>query len=368
MNLSLVVMSKDYDKACKQVIQGVLKTVIQLLPVQVNLIEATNLLKSLTSIEWERWVPMNNMNTQEMLTNVALGFVKETISSKLIVNKNIFQPNPRCVLGVLSCIFSYLHAFLLLDDSIYEALQQIAKRSEVLAFTFPNNITDHDFVSTWTYDNMRWLMLEILKAVDAVFQRIVTVAIEPNLMQNFTIPHHLRTDSESTTTTLDNVNDIVMALNKIPDVDPNSTLGVSLTMRRIVTVKNSTTGESAMKKARTGLSSVTSSNTRTNKQNEDKDHKLICAHYWCDTICKNVPCRYSHKPPGTKEEALALCNYCKNYNLLLTNTAKNHCRPLLDEEYKEYLKNKDSLTTKTAIVKSTSKQGRGRGRTVKRVS
>ena len=51
MKLSLVVMSRDSDKACKQVIQGVLKTVIQLLPVQVNLIEATNLLKSLTSIE-----------------------------------------------------------------------------------------------------------------------------------------------------------------------------------------------------------------------------------------------------------------------------------------------------------------------------
>jgi hypothetical protein len=95
MNLSLVVMSRDSDKACKQVIQAVLKSVMQILPVQVNLIEVTNLLKSLTLVEWERWVPMNNLNTQEMLTIVALGFVKETVSSKLPVNKGIFQPNPK---------------------------------------------------------------------------------------------------------------------------------------------------------------------------------------------------------------------------------------------------------------------------------
>ena len=170
---------------------------------------------------------MNNLNTQDMLTIVALGFVKESVSLKLLVNKGIFQPNPKCVLGVLSCIFSYLHAFLLLEEPIYEALQQIAKRSEALAFTFPNNITDKDFISTWTFDNMKWLMLEILKAVDAVFQRIVTEPIEPNIMQNFTIPHHLRTENITATSTLDNVHDIVMALNKIPDVDPNSTLGVS---------------------------------------------------------------------------------------------------------------------------------------------
>jgi hypothetical protein len=177
MNHSLVVMSRDSEKACKQVIQVVLKSVMQILSVQVNLIEATKLLKSLTSIEWERWVQMNNLNTQEMLTIVALAFVKETISSKLPVNEGVFQPNPKFLLGVLSCIFSYLHAFLLLDESIYEALQQNAKRSKVLAFTFPNNITDTEFGSTWTLDNMKWLMLEILKAVDAVFQRIVTVTI-----------------------------------------------------------------------------------------------------------------------------------------------------------------------------------------------
>ena len=62
--------------------------------------------------------------TMEMLTFVAIGSVKETLSSKIPVNKDILQPNPKCVLGVLSCIFSYLHAFLLLEESIYEALQQ----------------------------------------------------------------------------------------------------------------------------------------------------------------------------------------------------------------------------------------------------
>ena len=270
--------------------------------------------------------------TMEMLTIVALGFVKETLSSKIPVNKDVFQPNPKCVLGVLSCIFSYLHAFLLLEESIYEALQQIAKRSEALAFTFPNNIADKDFIGTWTFDNMKWLMLEILKAVDAVFQRIVTEAIEPNIMQNFIIPHHLRTENTTATSTLDNVQDIVMALNKIPDVDPNSTLGVSLTLRRIVTVKDSIMGESAKKKARTETVTVDSSNTRQQKPFKDTDNRVICASYWCDTVCPRSPCIFIHEPPGNKAEATSLYNYCKTNKLLLTNTAKDHCRPWLGLE------------------------------------
>ena len=90
---------------------------------------------------------MNNLNTQEMLSNVALGFVNETLTSKLSVNKNIFVANPRCVLGVLYCIFTYIHAFLLLDKTVYEALQNVARRCEELTLTFPNNIVNKEFVS-----------------------------------------------------------------------------------------------------------------------------------------------------------------------------------------------------------------------------
>jgi hypothetical protein len=89
-----------------------------------------------------KMVPMNNLNTKEILTNVALGFVNETLILKLPVNKSIFVATPRCVLGVLYCIFTYIHSFLLLDLTVDDALKNIGTRCEELALSFPNNIVE----------------------------------------------------------------------------------------------------------------------------------------------------------------------------------------------------------------------------------
>jgi hypothetical protein len=49
--------------------------------------------------------------------------------------------------------------------------------------------------------------MEALKAVEAVFQRIVTSAPVPMLEQDFTIPHHLQMDNKQVTTALENIPD-----------------------------------------------------------------------------------------------------------------------------------------------------------------
>jgi hypothetical protein len=71
---------------------------------------------------------------------------------------------------------------------------------------------------------MVWIVMEALKAVEAVFQRVVTSDPVPMIVQDYTIPHYLQMNNRQIPTALDNIPDIVLALNKIPDVNSNSTL------------------------------------------------------------------------------------------------------------------------------------------------
>ena len=67
-----------------------------------------------------------------------------------------------------------------------------------------------------------WIVNEIIKSVDNVFTRIVSVDTLPNMAPTFMIPTHLNQNSKSKFKQLNTVIDIIEALNIIPDTNPTS--------------------------------------------------------------------------------------------------------------------------------------------------
>ena len=363
MNTRLLVISENGDKASAQVIQTVLVRMFNVLPVQVTLHEAAVMLRGLQQIDLDRWHPLNNFTTAEHWVDMALSFSKEVNEkSKLVVNRNIFQPTPMALHSVLSCIFSYLNAFLMLRKDVAEALVEIATRGRDLGLTFPHHIAGNS-ETTWTNSNFTWIINEIIKAVDNVFTRIVSVDTSTDMSTHFMIPTHLSQNNNSKFKQLNTVPDIIEALNNIPDTNPTSMFNLKVMAMRTKQL-NEDNSEMPTKKPRLDNKSKTYNVRSMDKQltESPNDRLSICAQYWCKTKCENKQCKFRHEEPNCALEATKLTGYCTKHNMIMTDRAKSVCENLTGQK----TSSKSPLTdTSTAVAKTTTTATRGRGRGTK---
>jgi hypothetical protein len=360
MNTRFLVISENGGKASAQVIQTVLLRMFDVLPVQVTLHEAAVMLRGLQQIDLDRWHPLNNFTTAEHWVDMALAFSKEVNEkSKLVVNRNIFQPTPMAVHSVLSCIFSYLNAFLMLRKDVAEALVGIATRGRDLGLTFPHHMAGNS-ETTWSTSNFTWIINEIIKSVDNVFTRIVSVDMSTEMPTYFMIPTHLNQSNNSKFKQLNTVPDIIDALNNIPDTNPTSMFNLKVMAMR--TKQLSEDGaEIPTKKARLDSKLKTSNVRSTEKQlvKSPNERSSICAHYWCKTRCDNKQCIYRHDEPKSANEATRLIEFCSSHNMIMTERAKSVCENLTGQKSAT----KSPITaTSTVVTRTTSAPTRGRGR------
>ena len=144
-------------------------------------------------------------------------------------------------------------------------------------------------------------------------------------------------------------------------------MGVSLILKRLVTVKESSVLESVTKKAR---KEVTTDSSQRGKQRlmtqYQTERRSICAQHWSDTICTHSPCPLRHDPPTNKQEASSLINYCKIHGIQLTNAAMKLCKPFSDNIINSSSTSSDSSLLKNKSNEATTRSGRGFNRNVKK--
>jgi hypothetical protein len=120
----------------------------------------------------------------------------------------------------------------MLRQDIADALMGIATRGRYLALTFPHHLGGNNSETTWSTSNFIWVINEIVKSVDNVFTRIVSVNTSPDVATTFMIPTHLNQNSNSKFKQLNTVIDIIHALNNIPDTNSTSMFNLKVMAMR----------------------------------------------------------------------------------------------------------------------------------------